>query len=82
LFFSESLSHGLGQVVQEIQERGVGPPEADDIDVISGGHGSFRRAGHGIVFFSDGAVAPEIFRNSREEFVGDAIGVFIEAVTA
>src|ERR1700719_1403099 len=52
LFFRQLVSHRLGQVVQEIQEGAVGPSEADDVHVISGGYRSFRRAGHGIVFFA------------------------------
>ena len=72
----------LWQLVQKIQKHAVGPAESHDINVIAGSYRGFRGARHGIIFFSNGAIAPEIFRDGREEFVREAIRILVESIMA
>lgn len=68
--------------MEEFEVGGVGPAEADDVDVVATGDGGVGGAGHAVIFFDDVAFLGVIFRDGAGEFVGDAAGVFSETVAA
>ena len=69
LFFFQPLDHFLGETVEQFEERGIGPAEADYVHFITKFDMRFRGPRHDIVLFLDRAIATEIFRDCRQELV-------------
>src|ERR1700728_5307983 len=82
LIFFQPLDHVLGETVEQFEDSGIGPAEADYIHFITKFDVRFRGPRHDIVLFLDRAIATEIFPDGRQELVGNAVGVRVETVSS
>src|SRR5580704_13574823 len=64
-----------GKRVQQREEGSVRPAEAYEIGLVTRGHVCLRRARHHVVLLPDRAVAAEVLKNGREEFLRNPIGL-------
>lgn len=66
--------------MQQFEERCVGPSETDYVHVVSQfgvGFGGFR---YDVVLLANLAVAAEILRYRRQEFLRDPIGIIVVSI--
>src|ERR1700740_2051640 len=75
LLLLEPLRHIFRHVVQQFEKCRVRPSKSDYIHLVSQFDMGFGGSGQDVVFFADIAVAAEILRHRRQEFVGDAVGI-------
>src|ERR1700728_912800 len=82
LIFPQLFQNRGRRFVQQIEEDGIRPPEAADVDRVAGSDAGDGRSRDHIVLFSDRVIAAEIFQNHGEKFLRQAIGVISVSVTA